>query len=328
MRTNRFRVLETLFTVVLAVAWSSTAKADFPSRPVTIVVPFAAGGPTDAVARHLATAMTRQLGQTVEVENQPGLGGTQAPTAIAKASADGHTLLLHHIGMATAPALFRRLGYDPQKDFEPIGVVVDAPMVLLAHPSVPATSAKQLIEYVKRNEATVTIGYAGPGAASHLCGLLLASVLRVDLISVPYTGTGPALAALERGSTDLLCDQTTAAMPSISAGRIRAFAVTTPQRVQVLPELPTTTEQGIAGLQLAIWHGLYAPRGTPAPVIATLSRALQESVTSPAFVAAMSQVGAVPVPAEQATPKQLRQLLSSQTAKWRPLIVKSGQFAD
>ena len=317
-----------LALVLLTVGGAAPAQAEFPSRPVTIVVPFAAGGPTDAVARHLATAMSRQLGQTVEVENQAGQGGTRAPTALAKAQPDGHTLLLHHIGMATAPALFRRLGYDPQRDFEPIGLVVDAPMVLLAHPSVPAANARQLMEHIKRNEATVTIGYAGPGAASHLCGLLLASVLRVDLISVPYTGTGPALAALERGSTDLLCDQTTAAMPAIASGRIRAFAVTTPKRLQVLPDLPTTSEQGIAGLQLAIWHGLYAPRGTPAPIVATLSRALQEAVTSPSFVAAMSQVGTMPVPAEQATPKQLRQKLSNQTTQWRPLIVKSGQFAD
>ncbi len=305
------------------------AQPAFPSRPVTLVVPFAAGGPTDAVARTLAVELARVLGQPVDVDNRPGLGGTSATAALVQAGHDGgHTLLLHHIGMATAPTLFRQLPYDPLRDFEPLGLVADAPMVLLARPSLGLQSTRQLVAYVRANEATVSVAYAGLGAASHLCGLLLNSVLGVDLISVPYKGTGPALAHLERGGADLMCDQTTAAMRSIRDGKVRAFAVTLPQRLDVLPELPTTAEDGLAGLQLSIWHGLYAPRGTPAAAVSTLALALQEAVASPAFVSAMRQVGVVPVRPEHASPAHHRALLRSQIAKWRPILLKAGQFAD
>ena len=322
------RVMALLLGLTAAAVASAQPVGDYPTRPITLVVPFAAGGPTDAVARHLAAAMSPLLQQPIVIDNRAGLGGTQAPAAMARGPADGYTILLHHIGMATAPALFRGLTYDPQRDFEPIGLVASAPMVLLTHPSVPATNTRQLIAYLRANEASVAMGYAGPGAASHLCGLLLTTVLRLDLIAVPYKGTGPALAALEKGSADLLCDQTTAAMPSIRNGKVKVFAVTTPERVALLPEVPTTGEQGLAGLQLTIWHGVYAPRGTPEAVVATLARALQSAVASPAFVAAMNQVGVVPTPPDQATPRHLRQMLAAQTAKWRPIIQKAGQFAD
>jgi tripartite-type tricarboxylate transporter receptor subunit TctC len=217
-------VMTLLLSLTAAGAASAQPGVDYPSRPITLVVPFAAGGPTDAVARHLAAAMSPLLRQPIVIDNRAGLGGTQAPAAMARGPADGYTILLHHIGMATAPTLFRGLTYDPQRDFEPVGLVASAPMVLLTHPSVPATSTRQLIAYLRANEATVAMGYAGPGAASHLCGLLLTTVLRLDLIAVPYKGTGPALAALEKGAADLLCDQTTAAMPAIRSGKVKVFA--------------------------------------------------------------------------------------------------------
>ena len=304
------------------------AQPAYPARPVTMVVPFAAGGPTDAVARALASEMSRSLAQPVTVENRPGAGGTRAPAEVAKGAADGRTVLLHHIGMATAPTLFRQLGYDPQRDFEALGLVAEAPMVLLGRPGLPVTSGRQLPGWLRANEATVSVAYAGLGAASHLCGLLLNAVLRVDLISVPYPGTGPALKHLEQGGADVMCDQTTAAMRSIRDGKVRAFAVTMPQRLEILPELPTTVEDGMSGLQLAIWHGLYAPRGMPPEALVALSRALQMAVASPAFVAAMSQVGVVPVRAEQSTPAYHRTFLAAQISKWRPILLKAGQFAD
>ena len=230
--------------------------------------------------------------------------------------------------MATAPSLFRQLGYDPVRDFEPVGLVADAPMVLLTSPRLPVSGGRELVAYLRAHQASLAVAYAGVGAASHLCGLMLGALLKVDLISVPYPGTGPALAHLEQGGADLLCDQTTATLKSIREGRVRAHAVTLPQRLEVLPELPTTTEQGLPGLQLSIWHGLYAPAGTPQAAVARLSRALQRAVASPGFLIAMSQVGVLAVPPEQATPAALRARLVAQIAAWRPLIQRSGQFAD
>jgi tripartite-type tricarboxylate transporter receptor subunit TctC len=299
-----------------------------PERPLTIVVPYAAGGPTDTVARKLAFELARVLDQAVEVRNLPGNGGTRAPAQMAAGAGDGQELLLHHIGMATAPSLFRQLGYDPVRDFEPVGLVADAPMVLLTSPRLPVSGGRELVAYLRAHQASLAVAYAGVGAASHLCGLMLGALLKVDLISVPYPGTGPALAHLEQGGADLLCDQTTATLKSIREGRVRAHAVTLPQRLEVLPELPTTTEQGLPGLQLSIWHGLYAPAGTPQAAVARLSRALQRAVASPGFLIAMSQAGVLAVPPEQATPAALRARLVAQIAAWRPLIQRSGQFAD
>lgn len=316
----------------LALAWAiaggAQAEPAFPSRPLTLVVPFAAGGPTDTVARALATGLAAELGQPVEVANVAGLGGTRAPGLLARTTGDGHTLMLHHIGMATAPTLFRHLEYQPLRDFEPLGLVVDAPMVLLSRRDLGIRSARQFAAHVRAHQASLQVAYAGIGAASHLCGLLMGSVLQVDLISVPYKGTGPALQDLAQGAADLLCDQTTAAMAAIRSGAVVAYAVTTPQRLDVLPDLPTTAEAGLPGLQVSIWHGLYAPRGTPADAVARLSAALRGALARPAFVAAMSALGVVPVRAEQATPAAHRAWLAAQIATWRPILLKAGQFAD
>lgn len=300
----------------------------FPTAPITIVVPFAAGGPTDLVARKLSAELSNSIGQSVNVRNQGGIGGTVGMAAAAQAAPDGYTLLLHHIGMATTPSLYRNLTLDPQRDFEPIGLIVDSPMVLLSAPTIAIGSGRQFGPYVRANQAKLSMAYAGVGSASHLCGLLMASVLRVELFSIPYTGTAPALRDLENSRADLLCDQTTSALNSVRAGKVLAYGVTTAKRLEALPLIPTTLEEGMAGLKVSIWHGLYAPRGTPAAVIEALSRALQSAVASPAFVAAMTQVGAVSVAPRAATPQALRIHLAEQTVKWKPLIQKSAQFAD
>lgn len=300
-----------------------------PGRPVTIVVPFAEGGPTDQIARPLARELERQLDQPVRLRYEVGQGATRAPRQIlAEGGDDGHTLLLHHIGMASAPSLYRRLGFDPRRDFEPLGLVADAPMMVLGRVDLPPRDAVELKTYVRRNEATLTVGYAGPGSASQLCGMLLESVLGVQLIWVPYTGTAPALADLRQGRTDLLCDQTTHAMKAVEAGAVKAYALTAERRLALAPELPTAAETALGAIQIVVWHGLYAARGTPPATRDRLARALQAAVASPTFIAAMSRAGAVPASFNQAGPAALASLLEREIARWRPLIVRAGHYAD
>ena len=300
------------------------AEAD---RAITLVVPFAAGGPTDTVARALAAAMT-QAGQPVVVVNHAGTGGTAGATAVASARADGNTLLLHHVGMATAPVLYRDLPYDPRRDFEPIGRVVDVPMTLVARPGFPARTLAHAVAFLKRERASVIVAYAGMGAASHLCGLLLSLALEADFIQVPYRGTGPAMADLQAGRADLMCDQTTNTAAPIRSGRIVGLGVTSAGRLAGLPTLPSVAEAGIRGLELSIWHGLYAPRGTPAAIVAQRAALLQSALASRSFVAAMSEMQAVVASPRQATPAALAGLLAEETARWTPILRKAGQYAD
>lgn len=323
-RTQRW-ILVLLAT--LGVMTGANAQS-FPTRPLTIVVPFAAGGPTDSVARSLAELLTAHFGQPVRIHNEAGLGGTKGAEAVARAVPDGYTVLLHHIGMATAPTLYRQLKYRPQQDFAPIGLVADAPMMLLARPNLPIGTARQFAAYVRANQDTLSVANAGLGAASHLCGLLIAAALNVELLTIPYGGSGPARKDLEAGRADLLCDQTTTSMQSWHEGKVQAFAVTSPQRLEALAELPTTREAGLPGIQLSIWHGLYAPKGTPGQVVAVWSQALQQAVTSPGFVAAMLRVGVLTATPQSATPVALAATLAQQTQHWRGLILRAQQFAD
>lgn len=305
------------------------AQSGYPVRPITIVVPYAEGGPTDKVARPIAAEMSRQLGQPVLLKFQGGEGATRAPRELVREGGDGgYTLLLHNIGMASAPTLYRQLRFDPQKDYEPIGLIADAPMLILGKRDLPPPDARQLWPYIRQNEATLAVAYGGPGGAGHLCGLMLEAALNVRLIWIPYTGTGPALNDLQRGRADLLCDQTTHATKALEAGVIKAYALTAERRLEILPQVPTATEAGVGTVKIVVWHGLYAVRGTPPEVIDKLSHALQQAVASPAFVAAMSQVGVIAATAQQATPSQLRAHLAKEIARWRPLIVRTGQYAD
>ena len=295
---------------------------------MTLVVPFAANGPTDTVAQVLAAALGEQLGRPVVVENVAGAGGTAGSAAVARALPDGATLLLHHIGMATAPALYRSLPYDPRRDFEPIGRIADVPMTLVARPGWPASDAVAAMRYIRRHQDSLVVAYAGLGAASHLCSLLLSLSLGVDLIQVPYRGTAPALQDLQESRADLMCDQTTNTSGAIRAGRVLALAVTSPRRLAGLPALPTMGEAGVRGLELAIWHGLFAPGGTSPAVLARLSLSLQAALESPSFVRAMSEMQVVIASREQATPAALGALLASETARWAPILRKAGQYAD
>ncbi len=315
-------------SLLLASAASFGSAQQFPTRPVTVIVPFAAGGPTDTTARLTAQGLQADLKQTVVVENAPGAGGTIGSAKVARATPDGYTLLLMHIGLSTAPALYKKLPFDPVKDLEPIGQVSDNPMTLLARGNLQVSSLKDLVPYLKANRDKVTIANAGIGAASHLCGLLFMSAINVDLTTVAYKGTAPAMNDLLGGQVDLLCDQTTNTMGQIKAGKVRLIGVTSPKRLAALPEAPTLAEQGMAGFELGIWHGLFAPRATPKPVVDRLVSALGNTVKDAGFNTRLAEFGAVAASPAQATPDSLRAFLTSEIAKWSPIIRKAGIFAD
>lgn len=308
---------------------AEASPATYPARPITLLIPYAQGGPTDKVARPLARELGRVLGQEVRLRYEGGEGATRGPRQLLAEGGDqGHVLLLHNIGMASAPTLYRRLGFDPLRDFAPVGRIADAPMLILGRRDLPPRDARELWPWIQRNQSTLAVAYGGPGGAGQLCGLMLEAALGVRLIWVPYTGTGPALADLRRGRADLLCDQTTHAMAVLQADEARAYAVTAERRLALLPDQPTSAEAGIAPVRIVVWHALYAVNGTPPAVVQKLSAALQEAVTAPSFVAAMSQVGVVPSSAAEATPAALRSHLEREIARWRPLIVRTGQYAD
>ena len=316
------------FAVAAATLAAPAAAQSYPTRPVTIVVPFAPGGPTDIVARSLAQAMEKSLGGTVVVENKPGAGGTLAVADVARAPADGYRLLGHHIGMSTAPALYRKLPFDPLKDFEYVGLINDVPMTLLVRPGLPVNSVKELTAYVKANRDKVTLANAGLGAASHLCGLLFQQAIATDLTTVPYKGTAPAMADLLGGQVDILCDQTTQTTPQILSGKLRALAITSPRRIDTLKDVPTAAEAGLPGFELSVWHGLYAPKGTPKPVADKIVASMQAALKDPDLVKRFTDLGSVIVAPDRQTPDALGKYLKTEIDKWAPIIKKAGEYAD
>src|SRR4051812_29280987 len=293
-----------------------------------MLVPFAAGGPTDIVARVMAQAMAKPLGQTVIVENRPSNGGILAPEQLTKSHPDGYTILIHHIGMSTAPFLYRTLRYKPLEDFEYIGLVNEVPMTIIARGNFPAKDFKEFLTYIKANKDKVTLANAGIGAASHLCGLLFMSAIQTDFLTVPYKGTGPAMNDLLGGQVDFMCDQTTNTTAHIKGGKVKAYAVTSPKRLQSLPDIPTLQESGVNGADVSIWHALYAPKGTPTPVIDKLVASMQAALKDPAVNQRFAELGAVTVSADRQNPAALQKFLKSEIDKWGPIIRKAGQYAD
>jgi tripartite-type tricarboxylate transporter receptor subunit TctC len=304
------------------------AEGPFLSKPVTIVVPFAAGGPTDTIGRLLARAMSTALKIQVIVENIGGSGGVLGAARVAKSPPDGTTLLLHNIGIATSVALYRKLPYNPRRDLEPIGLVNDVPMTFVARKDLHVTTLGELIDYVKRNKEKVAYANAGIGGASHLCGMLFMSAIATQVTTVPYKGTGPAMNDLIGGQVDFLCDQTTNTTSQIKAGKVRAFAVTSIGRVASLPDVPTMTEAGLPGFELGVWHGLFAPEGTSQAVVAALSAALQQSLEDPIVLDRFAALGATAARREAATPDALRRHLDAEITKWTPIITAAGVYAD
>ncbi|MFC6445755.1 tripartite tricarboxylate transporter substrate-binding protein [Shinella zoogloeoides] len=326
------KTLKTLAGVSAALAVSLLATSAFaqtyPERTITMVVPFSAGGPTDTVTRLVAEAMSKDLGQQIVVENVGGAGGTLGAGRVASADPDGYTLLLHHIGMAASATLYRKLAYDTLNAFEYVGLVTDVPMTIVARKDLEPTDLKGLIDYMKANKDTVTVANAGIGAASHLCGMMLMSALQTQFTTVPYKGTGPAMTDLLGGQVDVLCDQTTNTTKQIQGGTIKAYAVTSPARLGNLPDIPTAEEGGLPGFQIGIWHGVYAPKGTPAEVTERLSKSLQLALKDPNVVARFAELGTTPSSQEDATPAALKAKLESEIARWKPIIEAAGQFAD
>ncbi|MEU8377702.1 tripartite tricarboxylate transporter substrate-binding protein [Streptosporangium sp. NPDC048865] len=309
-------------------ATGASGAGGYPDKNITFVVPFSAGGPTDTVTRMIAEPMAAKLGAKVVVQNAEGAGGTVGAGEVARAEADGYTVLMHHIGMSTAPALYQNLGYKPLENFDMVGLVTEVPMTIVARKDFAPATLQDLVTHVKANADKVTLANAGIGAASHLCGLLFQTATGVKLQEVPYEGTGPALTDLVGGQVDFMCDQTTNTSGQISAGEVKAYAVTTPERVKSLPDLPTTTEAGLPQLQVSVWHGLYVPKGTPPEVVQKLSEALKVALADKGVVDQMAKLGTAPVPAEDATPQALRTKLEEQLATWAKVIADAGVKAS
>ncbi len=324
---NLKKPLNTLLAAVMGAGLLLTGAANaqkYPDKPISLVVPFAAGGPTDTIARLLATNMSKTLGQTVVVENVAGAGGTVASAKVAKSKPDGYTIYIHHMGMATAQALYDKLPYDPLKDFEYIGQVADVPMVLLGSKNFPPNNFKELEAYIRANKDKVTMANAGPGAVSQLCGLIFQSRLGVRVTTVPYKGTGPALTDLVGGQVNILCDQTTQTIPFIKDGKVKVYGVTTPKRLSALPNVPTLDEQGMKGFDVKVWHGIYAPLGTPKPVLEKLNAALKKALIDPDLKARLDSSNIDIVPVAKQNGESLKSHLDAEINRWGPIIRKAN----
>jgi tripartite-type tricarboxylate transporter receptor subunit TctC len=318
-----------LAAISFCAAATAHAQANWPTKPVTLVVPFAAGGPTDVVARTLGASMTRTLGQTIVIENKLGAGGTVAATYVARqAQPDGYTFFIHHNGMATSTALYRKLSFDPLKDFEYVSQAVDVPMTLLARKDFPASNFQELVTYLKANASKINLANAGLGAVSQLCGLMFQRAIGASFTEVPFQGTAPAMNALLGGQVDILCDQTTQTIPQIKAGNVKFYGVTTRSRIKALPDAPTLHEQGLKDFEVVVWHGIYAPKGTPKPIVDKMNAAVRAALKDPAVVAKMHELGAEIAADSKLTPEGLQSWLKSEIDKWGPAIKASGKFAD
>lgn len=301
---------------------------EYPTRPITLLVPFAAGGATDTVARVTAQSMSKLLGQPIVIENALGAGGTIAATRASRAEPDGYTLLIHHIGISTAATLYRNLPYDTKTAFSPIGIVTYAPMTIIARPDIAPNNLRELVAYIKANGDKMTFGNAGLGAASHLCGMLFMIAVDKQIQAIPYKGNAPVMNDLIAKQIDLTCDQTTNTTQPILAKLVKSYAITTKKRLASLPDLPTADEAGLKGFEVSAWHGIYAPKGTPDAIVQKLSKTLQAALKDPDLVKRFGDINTDPVSQEEATPKALKTLLDSEVDRWAPIIKSTGQFAD
>jgi tripartite-type tricarboxylate transporter receptor subunit TctC len=330
-----FKKSTTIAGAALAVCglFGSVQAADFPAKDkvITIVVPFAAGGPTDRVARDLAEAMRKPLGGiSIVIDSAAGAGGSIGANKTAKAAPDGYTLLVHHIGMSTMPTLVRNMPFKVESDFEYLGMINEVPMTLISKPSMPASNYKELGAWINENKSKVNLGNAGIGSASHLCGLLFQNAIKVDMTTVPYKGTAPAITDLIGGQIDLMCDQTTNTTSQIEAKKVKVFGVTTakPLTTAVLKDVPTLAASGLSNFEVTVWHGLYAPKGTPADVLAKLNGALKVALKDPDFIKKQEGLGAVVVTDKRIEPAEHKKFVAAEIAKWSPIIKAAGVYAD
>jgi len=324
----RLRFGAVLAAAALVLAACQSDAGGYPEDSITFVVPFSAGGPTDTVTRLIAEPMAAELGVDIVVQNVEGAGGTVAAEQVANGEPDGYTVLMHHIGMSTAPTLYPDLPYDPAEDFEPIGLVTEVPMTIIGSPSFEPNTLEELLAYVEANLDTVTYANAGFGAASQLCGLLFETATGLDLTEVPYDGTGPAMDDLLGDQVDFMCDQTTNTTENILSGAVKAYAVTTPERIEALPDVPTTEEAGIGDVSVTVWHGLYVPAGTPQEVVDVLNSALLVALQDENVISRLGDLGTGPVEQDRATPEAHAEHLQSQLELWRPIIEDAGVTAE
>ncbi|MDR3221690.1 MAG: tripartite tricarboxylate transporter substrate binding protein BugD [Candidatus Accumulibacter sp.] len=313
---------------ILVAFWALAAGAQqYPTKVITMIVPFAAGGPSDTIARILAQTMSVSLKQQIIIENAGGAGGTIGAARAAQSDPDGYTLFVHHIGHSTAPALYRKLSYDPISDFEPIGLINDGASTFVSRKDLSLKDFKDYLDYVKANKDKVNMANAGIGSASHLCGLLFQDAIQTEVTTVPYKGTGPAMNDLLGGTVDIMCDQSTNTTGHIKSGKINVYAVTLPKRLGSLPDVPTASEAGLPNFTMSVWHALYAPKGTPKPIIDKLTKTLQEALLDPTLKQRYAELGAEAVPTARATPEALRDQLKSEIDRWGPIIKKAGVYA-
>ncbi|MGY4830865.1 tripartite tricarboxylate transporter substrate-binding protein [Sphaerotilaceae bacterium SBD11-9] len=323
--------MKRLLLALLAPLAATSAFAEYPEKTITIVIPFAAGGPTDKVGRDFAEAVRKPLGgQAVVIDNVAGAGGTLGAAKVARATPDGYTLLITHIGMATAPALYRNLQFKPLEDFEYLGLINEVPMTLISRPTLAAKTYPELQSWIVANKGKVNIANAGLGSASHMCGMLLQSTLKTDMVPVPYKGTAPAMNDLLGGQVDIMCDQTTNTTGQIEAGKVTAFAVTTTKRLTIpaLAKLPTLDESGLKGFNVTIWHALYAPKGTPKPVLDKINAALKLALKDGTFIKNEEGLGAVVAADARVNPAEHKKFVVDEINKWTPIIKANGQYAD
>jgi tripartite-type tricarboxylate transporter receptor subunit TctC len=303
---------------------AASAQTAFPTKPITLIVPAAAGGPTDTVSRLVAESMTRTLGQTVVIENLGGAGGTIAMARVAKSAPDGYTVAVWHIAQATAPALYQNLKYDVVNDFDHIGRITDVPMTLVSKTALPAKNVKELLDWIRAEKAKATYGHAGVGSASHLCALILMKEIGVQMTGVGYRGTGPAMNDLIGGQFDVMCDQTTNTTNQIKDGKIKGYAVTTKSKVSSLPDLPTLDSGALPGFEVSAWHAMWAPKGLPKDVSDKLVAALQTALKDPKVIERFASLGTAPVPQNLATPEALKSYLTAEVKRWDAVIKAAG----
>ena len=310
-------------TLGLTASLPSRAQ-DYPNKPVTLVMPYAPGGPGDVITRIYAAAMQKALGQQVIVENPAGAAGSIGTAKVARSKPDGYTLLMIHVSHATNPFMFKNLSYHPIDDFEPIGLATEGPMLLVARKDFPARDAREFLAYVRNNAAKLSMGHAGPGSAAHLCNLKFMQALKVDITQVPYKGAAPALNDLMGGQLDLMCDQTSNNLPNVQSGRVRAYAVAGTQRLAQVPDVPSLQEAGVNGFEISIFFGLYAPKGTPRPILDRLTAALQQAVRDPDVKARLAALATLPVSPDKARPEALRAHLKQEIDTLGPLLQAAG----
>lgn len=306
----------------------STALAnDFPNKPITMVVPYPPGGPSDNLGRVLAASMGKILQQTVVIDNTSGAGGTIGTAKIVRSAKDGYWILLHNIGISTAPALYRSLPYKAD-DLAPIGLIASAPSVIIARKDLPANNLAELQAYMKKENAKVQYGHAGVGSASQLCSLLLHSTAKAQVLAISYKGAAPAMADLLSGHFDYMCEQTSVALPYIESGRVKAIATTSKKRLPQLPNVPTSAEGGMPTVDIGVWHGLYAPAGTPKDVVEKLSDALAKALRDPVVQKRYAELGVEIYSSEDAKPGPLARLQQAETTRWAPIIKEAAVYAD